>query len=267
MKSGLIINGASGRMGRRVLALAAESSEFNIIAAVEAQGHPDIGKDAGTVAGIEAIGLQLVSSYPAGGDVMVDFSLPAAADRAIEHCVCNNISLVMATTGLSESQVEKLSQASEKVAIVKATNFSVGMNVLFNLVGKAVKMLGGQYDIEIVESHHRFKKDSPSGTALTLAENIAEEAGLDWPGCLRHGREGKEALRENGTIGMQAIRAGDIVGEHSVIYGALGETVTLSHRAHNRDNFARGALRAAMWLSCKEAGLYLMGDVLGISAE
>ena len=140
---------------------------------------------------------------------------------------------------------------------------SVGMNVLFNLVGKVATMLGDEYDIEIIEQHHRFKKDAPSGSALTLAENICKATGRDCSGSLTHGRIG-DGLRQKGTIGMHAVRAGDITGVHSVIFGTLGETVTVNHTANNRDTFVRGALRAAKWLVGKEPVLYSMADVLGI---
>jgi 4-hydroxy-tetrahydrodipicolinate reductase len=265
MKPNLIINGAAGRMGRRIVSLAAQGQEFDIIAAVDRAGHGDIGKDAGVLAGIGEINVKLDSEYPATADVMIDFSLPVAADKAIDYCVENNAALVMGTTGLGEKQVEKLSKAGVKIAIVRASNMSVGMNVLFRLVGKVAQMLGPEYDIEVVEAHHRFKKDSPSGTALTLAENIATGTGRDWPGCLVHGREGKDAPRKKDTIGMHAIRAGDITGEHSVIFSTLGETVMLAHKAHSRDTFAHGALRAARWVVGKGPGLYSMADVLGMA--
>jgi 4-hydroxy-tetrahydrodipicolinate reductase len=265
MKPNLIINGAAGRMGRRILALAAQAQEFDIIAAVDRAGHADIGRDVGVLAGIGEINVKLDSDYPATADVMIDFSLPGTADKVIDYCVENNVALVMGTTGLDDKQVEKLDRAGKKIPIVRASNMSVGMNVLFQLAGKVAQMLGPDYDIEIVEAHHRFKKDSPSGTALTLAENIATETGRDWPGCLVHGREGKDALRKKDTIGMHAIRAGDITGEHSVIFSTLGETVTLSHKAHTRDTFAHGAMRAARWVVGKGPGLYSMADVLGMA--
>ena len=265
MSTELIVNGAAGRMGKRILALAIESDDFNIAAAVDYAQCPDLGKDAGLVAGIAQIGVELTPNYPATADVMIDFSLPQATDAAVEYCTANNVALVLATTGLSDEQLAKIKQASNTIPIVQATNMSVGMNVLFATVGKVAKMLGEDYDIEITESHHRFKKDSPSGTALSLAEEICNDTDRPYPGCLVHGREGKETLRQKGTIGMHAIRAGDITGEHSVIYSTLGETITISHSAHNRDNFARGALRAAKWLTGKQPALYSMLDVLGIS--
>lgn len=264
MKPRLIINGAGGRMGKRVVAMATDSGLFEIAAAVDIAQCPDQGKDAGIAAGIGEIGVNITSAFPAKADVMIDFSLPQACDAVVEYCVSNKVALVMATTGLSEPQVENLTKAAAAIPVVYATNMSVGMNVLFATVGKVAKMLGEDYDIEITEAHHRFKKDAPSGSALSLAEEIADETDRPFPGCLVHGREGKDALREKGTIGMHAIRAGDITGQHSVIYSALGETVTISHNAHNRDNFARGAVRAADWIIGKTPALYSMKDVLGL---
>ncbi|MHC5157494.1 MAG: 4-hydroxy-tetrahydrodipicolinate reductase [Planctomycetota bacterium] len=265
MKPVLIINGAAGRMGKRIVALAYEGQQFNIVGAADYAEHPDLGKDAGVLAGVESINVDLSANFPDSADVMIDFSLPQAADKTIDYCSKNNIALVMGTTGLSDSQLAKLKDASGKIAIVQATNMSLGMNLLFATVGKVAKALGEPYDIEIVEAHHRFKKDAPSGTALSLAEHICEETGRDYPGTLVHGREGKEATRKEGTIGMHAIRAGDIVGEHSVIYSTLGETVTISHSAHTRDTFVRGALRAAEWITSQKPGLYNMQDVLGLA--
>jgi 4-hydroxy-tetrahydrodipicolinate reductase len=171
---------------------------------------------------------------------------------------------VIGTTGLTAEQQEALKTAGSKIPVLYSTNMSVGMNVLFNLVGKAAAMLGEDYDIEIVEEHHRFKKDAPSGSALTLAQNICKATNRPYPNSLIHGRSGKEALRKKGEIGMHAVRAGDITGIHTVIYGALGDTITFNHTAHSRDIFVRGALRAAEWLQGKPAALYSMADVLGI---
>ena len=277
MKPKLVVVGAAGRMGRRIIALAVESGEFDIVGAVERQAHPDIGKDAGLVATAGPINVNLTDVFPAAGDpqprlatgvagacVAIDFSQPEAADKTIDYCLENNVALVSGTTGLSNQQREKFKAAAEKIPIIYGTNMSVGMNVLFSLVGKVVTMLGDEYDIEIVEQHHRFKKDAPSGSALTLAENICKATNRDFPESLTHGRNGKDALRQKGTIGMHAVRAGDITGVHSVIFGTLGETVTLNHTANSRDTFARGALRAAKWLVGKEPALYSMADVLGI---
>ena len=265
MKSKLLIVGATGRMGSTILSLAREAGQFDIVAAVERQDHPDIGKDAGLLAAAGPINVKLDSGYPAGADVAIDFSQPAAADKTIDYCVKNGVALVLGTTGLSDKQREKIKAASAKIPLIYGTNMSVGMNVLFALVGKVASMLGDEYDTEIIEQHHRFKKDAPSGSALTLAENICKATGKKFPGCLTHGRNGKDALRQKGTIGIHAIRAGDITGIHSVIFSTLGEKLTLNHTAHSRDTFARGALRAALWLTGKKPGLYSMTDVLSIS--
>ncbi len=265
MKPSLIVSGAAGRMGKRILALAAESRDFTIVAALERQDHPDLGKDAGLVAGIGELNIVLQHSHNDTADVMIDFSLPEAAEHDIDFCVDNNVGLVMGTTGLTTDHQAQLRRAAEHIPVIYGTNMSVGMNVLFHVVGKVAAMLGKEYDIEIVEQHHRFKKDSPSGSAMSLASAVCKATGRSFPNCLVHGRVGKETLRTQGTIGMHAIRAGDITGEHSVIFSTLGETVRIEHSAHNRDNFVRGALRAALWLTGKQPGMYSMAECLGIA--
>ncbi|MBC8469561.1 MAG: 4-hydroxy-tetrahydrodipicolinate reductase [Planctomycetes bacterium] len=263
MNTKLVVVGAAGRMGKRIIALAVEAGQFDIVGAVEIKGHQDIGKDIGLLAGTGAIDIKLADTFPKGGEVAIDFSLAEAADKTLDYCLENKLALVSGTTGLSSAQREKFKAASEEIPIIYGTNMSVGMNVLFNLVGKVATMLGDEYDIEITEQHHRFKKDAPSGSALTLAENICKATGRDIDTTLTHGRSG-ESLRKKGTIGMHAVRAGDIVGDHSVIFGTLGETVSVNHTANSRDTFVRGALRAAKWLVGKGPGLYSMADVLGI---
>ena len=267
MGTKLIIIGAAGRMGRRILSLAAESGQFDIIAAVDRPGHPDIGTAYSLESPSGPVDVVLKDTCPAAAaDVAIDFSQPEAVDETVDYCIKNNIALISGTTGLSEQQRDKMKAASCKIPVIYGTNMSVGMNVLFALVGKAASMLGDEYDIEIVEQHHRFKKDAPSGSALTLAENICQATGRDFPETLTHGRFGKDSLRQKGTIGMHAVRAGDITGIHSVIFGTLGETVTLNHTANNRDTFVRGALRAAQWLAGKKPASYTMADVLGIKS-
>ncbi len=263
MKSKLLIIGAAGRMGRRITALAAESDQLEIVAAIDRTDHPDMGQDIGPLAGVQALNVPLTDSCSVPADVAIDFSLPEAADKTVDICTKNGIALVMGTTGLSAPQQEAITKATQTIPIIYGTNMSVGMNVLFALVGKAAAMLGQEYDIEIIEQHHRFKKDAPSGTALTLAERVAEATDRPFPDCLTHGRSGN-APRQKGEIGMHAVRAGDIIGIHSVICSTLGETVTLGHTAHSRETFVRGALRAAEWLPGKAPGLYGMADVLGI---
>jgi 4-hydroxy-tetrahydrodipicolinate reductase len=264
MKPQLAVVGAGGRMGRRIVALAAESAHFDIVAAIEKPDHADFGEDAGTQAGAAAIGVVISDSWPKTCDVAMDFSIPEAVDKTVANCLSTRTALVMGTTGLDPTQKAGIEKAGAKIPIIYGTNMSVGMNVLFSIVGKVAAMLGDDYDIEIIEKHHRFKKDAPSGSALTLAENVCKATGRPFPGCLTHGRSGKDAQRQKNTIGVHAVRAGDITGVHDVIYGTLGETITLNHTAHSRDTLVRGALRAALWLVGKKPGLYSMADVLGI---
>jgi 4-hydroxy-tetrahydrodipicolinate reductase len=265
MKTKIAVVGAAGRMGKRIIALAIESGQFDIAAAIEKPDHPDIGKDAGVAAGAGPLNVKISGVYPdAPVEAAIDFSGAEAAEKTINYCLTNEAALVLGTTGLNDQQREKMKAASKKIPILYATNMSVGMNVLFNLAGKVASMLGDEYDIEIIEQHHRFKKDAPSGSALTLAENICKATGRDFPASITYGRSGKDALRQKGAIGIHAIRAGDITGIHSVTFSTLGETVTINHTAHTRDTFARGALRAANWLVGKKAGLYSMADALGL---
>jgi 4-hydroxy-tetrahydrodipicolinate reductase len=213
----------------------------------------------------EPIGIMLQDRpLDSAADVVIDFSLPEAMGMVIDYCLEYKVALVSGTTGLNEKQSEKIIGACEKIPIIYATNMSVGMNVLFSLVGKVASMLGEDYDIEIVEQHHRFKKDAPSGTALTLAENICNSTGRDSSQSVANGRYGKDALRKKGDVNVHAVRVGDITGMHSIIYGTLGETVTLNHTANSRDTFVRGALRAAKWIVGREPALYSMKDVLSI---
>jgi 4-hydroxy-tetrahydrodipicolinate reductase len=264
MKHKLLIVGAAGRMGKRLVSLAAGSEKFEIIGAVDRKELPEIGKDIGLLAGLEAIGVKVSSEYLSGAEVAIDFSQPEASDATIEYCMSQQCALVMGTTGLTNDQKQKITNAASDIPVIYGTNMSVGMNVLFEMVGRFATMLGEDYDIEIIEQHHRFKKDAPSGSALTLAENICTATNRNYPDSLVHGRKGKDALREKGTIGIHAVRAGDITGMHSVIFTTLGEKLLLNHTAHSRDTFAGGALRAASWLIGKKPGLYSMADVLGI---
>ncbi len=264
MGNKLVVVGAGGRMGGRVIALALETDDFDIVGAVDGSTHPALGQDAGQLAGVPPIEVALTDRFPLQGDVVIDFSVPEATDRTLDFCGTHKAALVLGTTGLEETQKQSLEHLSSQVPVIYGTNMGVGMNTLFALVGKVAQMLGEEYDIEIVEQHHRFKKDAPSGSALSLAESISEATGRSCPDCLTLGRAGKEALRQKGTIGMHAIRAGDIVGIHSVIYSTLGETITINHTAHSRDTFVRGALRGAQWLADKSPGMYSMRDVLGI---
>ncbi|MBN1795821.1 MAG: 4-hydroxy-tetrahydrodipicolinate reductase [Sedimentisphaerales bacterium] len=265
MKPKLAVIGAAGRMGRRIIACAIDADYFEIIAAVECKNHPDFGKDAGQLAGGKVINVPVTTNYPEKADVVIEFALPESSTRTSEFCVETGAALVIGTTGLDNKQKAKIEAAAKKIPIIYGTNMSVGMNVLFALAGKAAAMLGNDYDIEIVEQHHKFKKDAPSGSALILAEKICEATGRDMKNSLVFGREGKDTLRQQGEIGIHAVRAGGIAGRHEVIYSNAGETVTLGHIAHGREGFSQGALRAAQWLIGKKPKLYTMADVLGLS--
>jgi 4-hydroxy-tetrahydrodipicolinate reductase len=255
MAAKLVIVGAAGRMGRRILTLCKESEDFDVIAAIEAKGHPQNGKD--TVIN----GVKISPEFPQAADVVIEFALPDACEQTLWFCVEKKAALVMGTTGLSAEQKKKVEAAAKDIPVIYGTNMSVGMNVLFSLAGKTAVMLGDEYDIEIIEQHHKFKKDSPSGSALTLAENICKATGRDLQSSPVFGRSG-HGEREKGTIGIHSVRAGGIAGRHQVIFSNSGETITLGHIAHGREGFAQGALCAAKWLIGKKPGLYTMADVL-----
>jgi len=260
----IAITGAAGRMGRRIAALAIESGQFDIVSAMEYAGHGDIGADVGELAGVGPFGVTVGKSLAEGADVLIDFSMPESTMHWLDVCRAMRMALVVGTTGLTESQQAAVADAAAEVPIVHAANMSVGVNVLLKIVGEVAKALGPDYDIEIAETHHRFKKDAPSGTAIALARAICQATGRDYGEVAVLGRGG-QCPRNTGEIGIHALRLGDTVGEHTVHFGNLGETVTLGHTAHTRDTFARGALRAAQWVVGKPAGLYTMQDVLGLT--
>ena len=255
------ITGVAGRMGRRIAALAIESEQFDVAAALEAPGHDAVGRDVGELAGVGTFGLAVTTDLDDDVDVMIDFSLPEGTMRFLPACRERGIALVTGTTGLTASQQAEIADTASRIAIVQAPNFSVGINVLLKAVAMVARALGEAYDVEVAETHHRFKKDAPSGTAIALARSICGATGRDYGEVAVLGRGG-QCPRRPGEIGMHALRVGDTVGEHSVHFGTLGETVTLGHSAHTRDTFVRGALRAAEWLAGREPGLYDMHDVL-----
>jgi 4-hydroxy-tetrahydrodipicolinate reductase len=241
--------------------LADEDKRFEIAAAIEMAGHPSIGQDAGAVVMGKEIGVALTNDAASGFDVLIDFSYPDGTIQRLSNAVSAGAAIVVGTTGHSDEQLEKLGKAGESIAVLRAANMSTGVNLLFRLVGEIAQALGDDYDIEIAETHHRFKKDSPSGTAIGLLDSILESTGRTRKDVV-HGREGVTLDRPARQIGMHALRLGDTVGRHEVHFGALGETVTISHEAHTRDTFASGALRAAAWVAGRPAGLYTMQDVL-----
>ena len=251
-------------MGQRIVALGNESGDFEIVAGLEYPKHEKLGEDIGLIAGIGELGVKLTHELATPPEVMIDFSIPQSSDCWIQYCLAHKVPMVIGTTGFTDDQLQRLKDASQKIPMVFAANMSLGVNLLFKLVHQIARTLDDAYDIEIDETHHRFKRDAPSGTAMELARQIA--AGKDWPfpDCLVHGREGGDCLRQEKTIGMHALRAGDTVGIHNVRFSTLGETITLSHNAHSRDTFVRGALHAAQWITQQKPGLYNMFDVLGL---
>jgi 4-hydroxy-tetrahydrodipicolinate reductase len=260
----LAIAGAAGKMGLRIVALSQGFKEVEIEAALEATGHPAVGKDIGELAGLGSIGLPVQDRTETEFDVLIEFSRPEGTMHWLDYCVCEKRAIVIGTTGHSADQLLAIEEAAKTIPMLKAANMSVGMNLLFKLVGQVAAVLGDDYDIEIVEAHHRFKADAPSGTALSLRDSIARATGRNVESDVIYGRRGDTGQRPTRQIGMHALRIGDTVGEHEVYFGSLGETLAIRHSAHTRDTFARGALRAALWLTGKPAGRYDMQDVLGL---
>ena len=263
----VIVTGAGGRMGGRVLALAKEADDFQIVGATERSGHSAIGRDAGEVAGLGSVGVKVTDNLAniiTGATVVVDFTAPEASISHLQAASEAGVAIVVGTTGLTKDQLEEARRLATKMACVISPNMSVGVNVLFKTLKEVARTLGDDYDVEIVEAHHRFKKDAPSGTALRMAQVVAEA--LDWnlEDVGIYGRKGIVGERPKTQIGVHTVRAGDIVGEHTVVFGGVGERIEIVHRAHSRDNFARGALRAARFVSQAPKGLYDMADVLGL---
>ena len=264
MKTHIAINGAAGRMGQRLVHLCHEDHELALAAALESPGSPQLGRDIGEVCGIGRLGVPVRDALPEDRrvEVLIDFSMPEGTMTVLPVCVRKRIPLVVATTGHTAAQKAEIEAAAHDIALLMAPNMSLSVNVLFQLVKQAARLLAGKdFDVEIVERHHRFKKDSPSGTALHFARIIQEAMGQKE---LRHGREGLVGERPRGEIGMHALRVGDNVGEHTIIFSTLGETLELTHRGHTRDSYARGALLAAKFLAARPAGRYGMEDVLGL---
>ena len=262
----IAVHGAAGRMGRRVVALAVEDTALNIVAALDNPENPTIGTDAGSLAGIAPINVPLSSQWPDKVDAVVDFSLPEAIDQCIENCVGNKTPLVVATTGMSDAQKASLTEAAKTIPIVWAPSMSMAVNLTMKLAQQVTETLGnvaGGLDVEIIERHHRFKADAPSGTALKFGELIADKLAANTKHV--HGREGHTGQRTGNEIGYHAVRVGDNPGEHTIVFGMMGEKIELNVAASNRDCYASGALAAAKWLQGKDSGLYNMFDVLGLS--
>jgi 4-hydroxy-tetrahydrodipicolinate reductase len=264
---GICLVGAAGRMGRMITAAVSESKDTRLKAAVETQGHPLLGQDIGVLAGIAPLGVMLTDRLDeslSGADVVIDFSLPASVAATARSCARLGVPLVTGVTGIDEEQAACLRRTAEKQAVVWAPNMSVGVNLMFKVAAEVAAVLGESFDVEIVETHHRFKKDAPSGTARRLAEVIAGALGRDLDQVACYGRQGITGERDKRQIAIHAVRSGDVVGEHTVIFGGLGERFEITHRAHSRDTFARGSVVAARFAAAAAPGLYDMQDVLGL---
>ena len=257
------ITGAAGRMGTRLIALAKQDGAFKVVGAIERPDHPAIAKDAGEVAGVGAIGTPITMDLRPTPAVLIDFSSPPSMRHWLKTCRDRGIAMLIGTTGLAESDHATIDQAARDIAILQAPNMSLGVAVLFKIAAQVAKQLGDDYDVEIIEAHHRFKKDAPSGTAAGLADAIRNATGKS-KDALVYGREGDDVTRQRGQIGMHSLRMGDEVGRHTAYFAALGERLELTHVATNRDTFVHGALRAAKWLAGQKPGRYTIANVLGL---
>lgn len=263
----IAVTGASGRMGRVLIEACQQTEGVTLGAAIERPGSSVIGVDAGELAGIGRLGVAVVDDLAAVAgdfDVLIDFTRPEVTLANLAVCRAAGKRMVIGTTGLDAAQKAALAEAGKVMGIVFAPNMSVGVNLCLKLLDMAARVLGDEVDIEIIEAHHRHKVDAPSGTALAMGETVAKALGRDLKECAVYGRQGHTGERDRKTIGFETIRAGDIVGDHTVLFAALGERVEITHKASSRMTFAKGAVRAAQWLMQKESGLYDMQDVLDL---
>ena len=265
----VIVAGAAGRMGQRISAMVHAHPDLELVAAFERPDNPAVGRDVGEQGGFGKIGVTIAPGLIEvidQGEVLIDFTFHTATMEFVRQAADKGLAMVIGTTGLSQDDLAVIRELAEKnFPCVQAPNMAVGVNVLFKLVEKTAAILGDGYDVEIVEAHHRMKKDAPSGTALKLGEMAAASLGRDLAEVGVYARHGVIGERSATEIGIQTIRAGDIVGEHTVYFAGTGERLELTHRAHSRDNFARGAALAAAWVAGRDNGMYTMFDVLGLS--
>ena len=267
MALGIIVCGVGGRMGGAVVRAIQQSPVFKLVAAIDKPGSARLGKDAGEISAAGHLGIAITDKLePAlqSNTVIVDFTNPEASLGFLQSAAKKRTPIVIATTGFTAKQHVEIKRLARRSPTLVSANTSLGVNVLVALLGQAAKMLGDDYDVEIIEAHHRFKKDAPSGTALALGGSVASALDRDLAKVAINGRRGIVGERSNKEIALLSVRAGDIVGEHTVVFGGIGERLEFIHRAHSRDTFARGALRAAQWLAKKKPGLYGMQDVLGL---
>ena len=264
----IAIPGAAGRMGRNLIDACNRAAGLSVGAATERPGHELLGSDAGTVSGVGELGVVItddLESVVGQFDVLVDFTSPAATLAHLDICRRHGKKIVIGTTGFSDAQKQQIRDAAGDMAIVFAPNMSVGVNLCLKLLDMAARVLGDDVDIEVIEAHHRHKVDAPSGTALRMGEVVAAALGRDLNDCAVYGREGITGARDRKTIGFETIRAGDIVGDHTVMFAGEGERVEITHKASSRMTFASGAVRAAGWVMTQPHGLYDMQDVLGLN--
>ncbi len=263
----IAVTGAAGRMGGRIISIIASTEGVELAGALEHEGHAAIGKDAGELAGVGALGVIISSdteSVVKAVDLVIDFTFPEVTLPLLKVVASLGKAAVIGSTGFTESERSELEQISAGIPVVFAPNMSMGVNVLFKLVSEAARALGDDFDIEMVETHHRMKKDAPSGTAMKLAELAAEAVGRKIADVGVYERHGMIGARTKDEIGVQTLRGGDVVGDHTVYFYGMGERVELTHRATSRDTFASGSVKAALWLKGREPGLYDMQDVLGL---
>lgn len=263
----IIVSGAAGRMGSRIIALLKEYKDLKLIGALEHREHKGIGQDIGEIIGFGKLGVELttdISNIKENADVIIEFTNPQASIEHLKTAAQKGISMVIGTTGFSTEHISELKTYSSKIPCVVAPNMSIGVNLLLRVLRDISMILGDDYDVEIIEAHHRLKKDAPSGTAMKMAQVIAEALERNLEDAAVYTRKGLIGERTKKEIGIQTIRAGDIVGEHTVLFGGLGERIEITHKASSRDTFARGALKAALWIYGKQPGLYDMQDVLGL---
>ncbi len=263
----LIVAGACGKMARQIMTLAAQDRDFKIAGAFEAESHPEVGKSLGNILGIPSLSIPVSASLKEvieKGDILIDFTHRDATPLHVKLCRSHKKGMVIGTTGLSDAALRDIKTASEVIPVVQSPNMSAGVNLLFKLVELVSSTLSDDYDIEIVESHHRHKKDAPSGTALELARRAAQGRKVKLTDMAVYGRQGLTGERKRGTIGIHALRGGDVVGDHTVSFLSDGERIELVHKASSREAFAQGALLAAKFVSKKKSGLFTMQDVLGL---
>ena len=264
----IAMHGAGGRMGRAIVAIIAADERAELSAAIDREASPSVGQDAGALAGLATpLSIVVTSDVPAAlaaSDVVIDFSLPAGMLSVLEACRASKTPTVIGTTGFGAEGETAIRRLAEVAPVVCAPNFSVGVNIFWALAERAAALFSDDVDMEIVEMHHHHKVDAPSGTATRLLDVVAKARGLDPKTAVRHGREGVVGARTQGEIGMHSLRGGDVVGDHTLILAGPGERIELTHRAHSREIFARGAVRAAHWVVDKAPGLYGMADVLGL---